>query len=960
MRCFVTRAAFLALIGLALSWGGIAHAQRVSLRSYSQADGLTNLDVGCLQQDATGILFVCTSDGVFVYEGRRFLNLGLAQGLPDGGSVSDIAFTADDRVIIRFNTAIFVSDSAISRFRPPEALHFASVASPATDFVHHIPVKMVPWRDGAAALLNGQILFVDPANPGAPQLRPIKWSASAPPDDPVTLAAAGDKLWVSYADGGICGFDDRPRCYGPRDGLVGGPWYSLLAGQGGAITARSATSLATINPDGSITTTNLPDQRTSPGFANMLRLVRLPSGALVTQSDDGFLIQQGSGWKQVGPADGLTDARLVALLVDHEGSLWFAAVGHGVHRVFGYGSWENRDHLDGLSNDTVWQAVRQPGGPLWIATDRGVDAVGGVGAATQTHYPGYAFAIAMGAPNHLWRTNGVKGMSCIDTSTGAITHVALPAANMILHGVGRRVWFATQGGIYFVDDTPGAPAPIQKLPDVDTPVVSIAPDSDGGLWYVSHETLMHWQPDGSVEQVVSHWPRPTFEPVALALGAASEVWVGGPGGGVYRVSLPAHQPPRLQNYGAPTILSNSVTALLVDHRGWVWAATDQGVSVFNRHTWRSVNADAGLVWNDTSQNGLYEDTDGSIWISTSQGLSHLTDPTTLFRSEPVDVVISALTLGRQQFPRAAVAYTTDPLTVQFGTSNFQAERSIVFRYRLEGVDAEWTTNQSGFVRYPSVPSGHHRLTVTAIDSLSGQASPPVSFTIRIRRAWWETWPACLGYTLLAVLIVVVTFRLRDHAILQRQRILELTVQVRTEEIRIAKEALMLQATRDSLTGLLNRGEIQKRFAAMLAHSDEDEQLVAALIDVDHFKRVNDVHGHLIGDEILIGISKRVGQILRPGECAGRYGGEEMLILLLDRDYSATDRLIALNQAIRAHPFDALGRQVAVTCSIGVGRAQPGDGWESLIGRIDDALYEAKHSGRDRVIEAERRLTKRAS
>ena len=124
--------------------------------------------------------------------------------------------------------------------------------------------------------------------------------------------------------------------------------------------------------------------------------------------------------------------------------------------------------------------------------------------------------------------------------------------------------------------------------------------------------------------------------------------------------------------------------------------------------------------------------------------------------------------------------------------------------------------------------------------------------------------------------------------------------------------------------------------------------------------VDVVHGHLVGDEILIGISEQVRAMLRPGECAGRYGGEEMLILLTDRDHTATDRILALNEAIRAKPFAALGREIAVTCSIGVGRAQAGDGWESLIGRIDEALYQAKHSGRDRVIEAERRLTRRAS
>ena len=211
MKRLVLRAIFLALVGLALSYVSLARAQRVSLRGYSQADGLSNLDVGCLQQDATGILFVCTSDGVFVYEGRRFLNLGPEQGLPDGGSVADIAFTSDDRVIIRFNTAIFVSDRSINKFRPPDALHFTFVASPAKDFIQHVPVQMTPWQGSAAVLLNGQLVFVDVSNPSLPRLQPIKVPVAVknPRNGPITLASVGNRLWVSYADGNVCGFDDR-------------------------------------------------------------------------------------------------------------------------------------------------------------------------------------------------------------------------------------------------------------------------------------------------------------------------------------------------------------------------------------------------------------------------------------------------------------------------------------------------------------------------------------------------------------------------------------------------------------------------------------------------------------------------------------------------------------------------------------------------------------------------------
>ncbi len=514
------------------------------------------------------------------------------------------------------------------------------------------------------------------------------------------------------------------------------------------------------------------------------------------------------------------------------------------------------------------------------------------------------------------------------------------------------MWFATEGGLFFIDDAPGASRRIERVPQVSQWVMSVVTDRDGSVWFLRQGSLAHWRPDGSVTTVVERWRQPGFEPVTLALGAAGEVWVGGAGGGLYRVSVAGDQVRSLDRYGPPNLLSNTVLAVMVDRRGWVWAGTDRGVSVFNRATWRSVDTDSGLVWNDLSQDGLYEDFDGSVWISTSQGLSHLPDPAALFRLDPVQVVISSLTLGHKAFPERAVHYTTAPLDLEFGTFDFQAERSVVFRYRLEGVDTEWASTSSGYARYPFVPPGHHKFTVIAVDPLTGQSSPPVSFTLRIRKPWWSSWPMRAAYAIACVSVAVAAGHLRDRHMLHRQHILEKTVEARTEQIRIAQEALMLQATRDGLTGLLNRSEIQKRFGAMLARPDDAVSLVASLVDIDHFKRINDTHGHLVGDDILKGISDRVGEMLQPGECAGRYGGEEILILLRDRDGMAAARILDLNEAIRVTPFTADSGPVAVTCSIGMGWAESGDDWKSLIGRVDQALYRAKNAGRDRVMEAE--------
>jgi two-component system cell cycle response regulator len=122
-----------------------------------------------------------------------------------------------------------------------------------------------------------------------------------------------------------------------------------------------------------------------------------------------------------------------------------------------------------------------------------------------------------------------------------------------------------------------------------------------------------------------------------------------------------------------------------------------------------------------------------------------------------------------------------------------------------------------------------------------------------------------------------------------------------------------------------------------------------LIDIDHFKKINDRHGHLAGDEILEEMGRRMRQALKPDEYAGRYGGEEILVVLMSQDDGGTDRIRELNTQLCGEPFLVDGEAIHVTVSIGVASACARDSWKSLIGRADKALYEAKGNGRNCMI-----------
>ena len=144
---------------------------------------------------------------------------------------------------------------------------------------------------------------------------------------------------------------------------------------------------------------------------------------------------------------------------------------------------------------------------------------------------------------------------------------------------------------------------------------------------------------------------------------------------------------------------------------------------------------------------------------------------------------------------------------------------------------------------------------------------------------------------------------------------------------------------DQLTGLANR-----RGALRWLETLQPGSLVV-LVDVDHFKRVNDVHGHATGDEVLVAVAGRLRAAVREGDVAVRWGGEEFLVLLRDAD-EAEWPLVA--ERLRA-AVAATGREPPVTASVGGAAVCDGEDWEAALARADAALYDAKAAGRDRVV-----------
>ena len=158
------------------------------------------------------------------------------------------------------------------------------------------------------------------------------------------------------------------------------------------------------------------------------------------------------------------------------------------------------------------------------------------------------------------------------------------------------------------------------------------------------------------------------------------------------------------------------------------------------------------------------------------------------------------------------------------------------------------------------------------------------------------------------------------------------------------EALLRE---DALTGLSNRRAILTQLGGMVsAARRHGHPLSIAILDLDHFKRINDTHGHKTGDDVLVMAAHALGTHLRAEDQLGRLGGEEFLILLPDTDAAAASHVA---EKLR-HEVAAAPSPVPVTVSVGVA-TWDGEASDDLLQRADDALYAAKDAGRDRVMAA---------
>ena len=741
----------------------------------------------CLFQDQAGFLWVGTQNGLFRYDGDRFVQWDRADGLPSS-QIQSVNQSVDGTLWVgTWSGLAYLQNGHFVQFDVGEPVRLASSSSLSFD------------RAGRLYAATDQgLLRIEQLAGGSPPrfvwvTRKPSHSVQVMPDASVWFGCETSVCRITAAGLDVMG---RER------GLPSGSWSSIqldrqgtvwLSGHGGVYKLTAGARFFLPGPPG------LPSGGVEGGELSVER-----NGAIFVSTAAGLAISDRDKWRIIGPRQGLTQGQVTTVLQDREGSVWIGFLGVGLLRWLGYNEWESWTPENGLSDSIVWSIQRDQRGRLWIGTNRGLDVLEEssahisareVGNLSSDRIPG----MTLGPDGSIWAASSSGKVSRFDTKGrlvdtfgvqdglkgGRLMGVAVDTEN--------RVWAAGVGALVRTEPIrPGvrphfAPIEVPGLGSEDV-LYQIFRDHKGQIWLPSPAGLLRWENGG--------WRKFTRAD-GLRMDGAFLITETADGCywlaylepmGVTRLVLRGDRAEVTHFDRANGLHSNNPYSLGADARGALWVGTDSGVDSFKDGVWRHYGEEDGLLWDDTASDAFFADKNGDVWIGTSRGLSRFRPPAET-GVPTLPVAVTEIELGGQRVSPGAismVAKAGQSLSVRFAALSYRHEQSLEFEYRLRNLDSAWTQTRLHEVRYASLPAGDYVFEVIAKGPDGSVSASPASFKFSIARPWSRSPAAYAAWAFWAAILVWQLWRWRMWSVLKQKKELEREVAERTREVSAEK------------------------------------------------------------------------------------------------------------------------------------------------------------------------------
>ncbi|MEO6171596.1 MAG: two-component regulator propeller domain-containing protein [Arenimonas sp.] len=796
-------------------------------------------------------------------------------------------------------------------------------------------------------------------------------------------------IWAATSKGLVRVENNRIQSFGIADGIPVGAVYAILsAPEGGLFLGTHHGLYLGRNGKFNKVTADFPDE------AVISLSLDSESNLWLGTVNRGVMRYGRRGLESLDAKAGLPNNRVGALFSDREGNIW-AGTNAGLVR-FADTPFVTYDNYQGLSDNYVRALAQASDGSMLIGTSRGLNRFADEKITAISDAPSLRddaiLSLAPAKDGSLWV--GMYSTGLLNWKDGVIREQA--DAKSPLYGTQVRALVEDRNGYLWVGTSQGLyrkkGSELKRFGEVNgLPrdfILSIFESKSGRIWVGTANGLGYIEGDKAVSIDISSY-QSAQDVFGFSEDADGTLWLA-----TDRAIL------RLRNGKISAIGTKNglpvatLFQIIADTYGNFWLTSNRGVIYVKRGEMEAVadgkserlnavgfaEADgmASAQCNGGAGPAALRARDGSIWVATAKGVS-VVQPDELARYQlaPPPVVIENVMVNDQiADPDSDLILPSDTrkLEMAYVSLSYRTPEQIRYRYRLEGFDDEWIEReQLRNVQFTNLPPGRYTFKVSAAQRGGPWSPESASLKFEIKpRLYQRVWFIPLVVFLLA-LVLYALYRTRVSQLEAREQELSGIVEERTRalsdknvelemlNLRISQQSedFEQQARTDSLTGLPNRRSMDEKLLDAFKTAVSSEQpLCFGLLDVDHFKQVNDNYSHDVGDHALKVIAETMQRVMgdehfgrwRGSDLSARWGGEEFALLFPEQNLeSARIKCEKIRLAIQAIDCNSFAPGLTLTVSIGLSERTGLSHHEKLASKADVKLYEAKHNGRNQVM-----------
>jgi diguanylate cyclase (GGDEF)-like protein len=708
---------------------------------------------------------------------------------------------------------------------------------------------------------------------------------------------------------------------------------------------------------------------------------------LGTQKNGIFRLSD-DGIEMLDDSKGLPNNRISALYQDKEESIW-VGTNSGLFRLR-EAPFITLSSEQGLAGNYVRSVLSHSDGSLWIGSSKGLNKL--VKRKVHSISPAQLTSENPTSVKSILSLAQEKdGQVLVGTYNSGVYKVigntmvpflnkkqGLPSNEIrsLLSDSKENLWIGTASGLVKMTNK-GLISQFNKQTGLpDNFIMALTEDSHGKVWIGTGVGVVSYQ-DG----IIQNYPIKEAFDAEYAFGFNVEgdfIWLA-TDRGLLQIDLTTSNIKAIgRKNGLPV---DKLFQIIIDDNDTFWLSSNRGIIKVDRKQINKVIANqdkiinveifaegAGLLSSQANGGSTPAATlhnDGSVWFATAKGVSQVTHQRLQRIAErQLPVIIEqlivdnkeyplALKLNKQELRRVNLLAGASRVTIHYAGLGFLMSEKIQYQTQLIGFDASWINkNTQTYTEFTNLPPGEYTFKMRARYPNGEWQNQVATLTFIIPFYYWQTPLFKLFIVALLFSIFYIFYRYRIVLVIKSEEKLRCLVTKQTLDLKKQTALFAYQAVHDQLTGLPNRRAFDEwcdnDFKEAKEHSTS---LSLAIIDIDHFKAVNDTYSHIVGDQVIKRLSTILSELLP--HCSqqvklARWGGEEFTLLMSANKEQALHFCELIRTTMEKNDFSAIAQDLTLTISIGLTDNSSVVDYNQMITDADNALYYSKNNGRNQV------------